>query len=217
MTTIDIAIVVLYAVGPLASRSGYRAMTDKIKPPKIIFMVGHYPRRLALADCRQYFCGTDHWPVWSGLRGWFGDYTEWQAAIVLLIVAKYFLPIFLKRFTPCRSSFRHGMARVKSLMSFYWIVLYTAVNLPRCWVWRPRYRESHRVDVYRHVRACWLCGPVFALRRTQSCSAHRHYSSRHSYPRWLCHYMACARRCGFGRGRLQGCSACLTRCQATLS
>ncbi len=31
---------------------------------------------------------------------------EWQAAIVLIIVAKYFLPIFSlkRRFTPCRNS-----------------------------------------------------------------------------------------------------------------
>lgn len=56
---------------------------------------------------------------------------EWQAAIVLLIVAKFFLPIFLKRgiFTmPQFLDQRYGGA-IKSLMSVYWIVLYTAVNL----------------------------------------------------------------------------------------
>ncbi len=56
---------------------------------------------------------------------------EWQAAIVLLIVAKWFLPIFLKRgiFTmPQFLDQRYG-GGVKSLMSVYWIVLYTAVNL----------------------------------------------------------------------------------------
>jgi solute:Na+ symporter, SSS family len=56
---------------------------------------------------------------------------EWQAAIVLLIVAKWFLPIFLKRgiFTmPQFLEQRYGRG-VKSLMSVYWIVLYTAVNL----------------------------------------------------------------------------------------
>ncbi len=56
---------------------------------------------------------------------------EWQAAIVLLIVAKWFLPIFLKRgiFTmPQFLDQRYGHG-VKSLMSIYWIVLYTAVNL----------------------------------------------------------------------------------------
>ena len=56
---------------------------------------------------------------------------EWQAAIVLLIVAKYFLPIFLKRGIHTMPQFldqRFG-GGVKSLMSVYWIALYTAVNL----------------------------------------------------------------------------------------
>lgn len=56
---------------------------------------------------------------------------EWQAAIVLLIVAKYFLPIFLKRKIYTMPQFldqRYGSG-VKSLMSVYWVALYTAVNL----------------------------------------------------------------------------------------
>lgn len=56
---------------------------------------------------------------------------EWQAAVVLLVVAKYFLPIFLKReiFTmPQFLATRFGEG-VKTLTSVYWIVLYTAVNL----------------------------------------------------------------------------------------
>ena len=56
---------------------------------------------------------------------------EWQAAIVLLIVAKYFLPIFLKReiFTMPQFLDQRFGGGVKNLMSVYWIVLYTAVNL----------------------------------------------------------------------------------------
>ncbi len=56
---------------------------------------------------------------------------EWQAAIVLLIVAKYFLPIFLKRRIYTMPQFleqRYGEG-VKSLMSVFWVALYTAVNL----------------------------------------------------------------------------------------
>ncbi|MEM1105662.1 MAG: sodium/solute symporter [Pseudomonadota bacterium] len=56
---------------------------------------------------------------------------EWQAAIVLLIVAKFFLPIFLKRKIYTMPQFletRYG-GGVKALMSVYWIALYTAVNL----------------------------------------------------------------------------------------
>jgi len=56
---------------------------------------------------------------------------EWQAAIVLIIVAKYFLPIFLKREIYTMPQFldqRFGSG-VKTTMSIYWIALYTLVNL----------------------------------------------------------------------------------------
>ena len=56
---------------------------------------------------------------------------EWQAAIVLLIVAKFFLPVFLQRGIYTMPQFldqRFG-GSVKSIMAVFWIVLYTAVNL----------------------------------------------------------------------------------------
>ena len=56
---------------------------------------------------------------------------EWQAAIVLMIVAKYFLPIFLKREIYTMPQFletRYGDG-VKTVMSVFWIILYTVVNL----------------------------------------------------------------------------------------
>ena len=56
---------------------------------------------------------------------------EWQAAIVLIIVAKYFLPIFLEKKIYTMPQFlelRFGGA-IKSMMAVFWVVLYTAVNL----------------------------------------------------------------------------------------
>ena len=56
---------------------------------------------------------------------------EWQAAIVLLVVAKYFLPIFLERNVYTMPQFldqRFG-GGVKSIMAVFWIALFTAVNL----------------------------------------------------------------------------------------
>ena len=56
---------------------------------------------------------------------------EWQAALVLIIVAKFFLPIFLKREIYTMPQFldqRFGTG-VKTTMSIYWIALYTLVNL----------------------------------------------------------------------------------------
>jgi SSS family solute:Na+ symporter len=56
---------------------------------------------------------------------------EWQAAIVLLIVAKFFLPIFLKLniYTMPQFLERRFGHEVKLVMAVFWIVLYTAVNL----------------------------------------------------------------------------------------
>jgi len=56
---------------------------------------------------------------------------EWQAAIVLIIVAKFLLPVFLKREIYTMPQFletRYGEG-VKKIMSVFWIVLYTTVNL----------------------------------------------------------------------------------------
>lgn len=56
---------------------------------------------------------------------------EWQAAIVLLIVAKFFLPVFLARGIYTMPQFldqRFG-GSVKTIMATFWIALYTAVNL----------------------------------------------------------------------------------------
>jgi SSS family solute:Na+ symporter len=56
---------------------------------------------------------------------------EWQAAIVLIIVAKYFLPIFLEKKIYTMPQFlelRFGPT-IKSMMAVFWVVLYTAVNL----------------------------------------------------------------------------------------
>jgi len=56
---------------------------------------------------------------------------EWQAAIVLLVVAKFLLPIFIKRSIYTMPQFldqRYGHG-VKTTMSIYWIALFTAVNL----------------------------------------------------------------------------------------
>jgi len=56
---------------------------------------------------------------------------EWQAALVLIIVAVFFLPIFLDRKIYTMPQFldqRFGKP-VKMTMSIYWIFLFTAVNL----------------------------------------------------------------------------------------
>ena len=56
---------------------------------------------------------------------------EWMAALTLLIVAKFFLPVFLERRIYTMPQFleqRYGGA-VRSLMAVFWIGVYTFVNL----------------------------------------------------------------------------------------
>ncbi|MEO0466463.1 MAG: sodium/sugar symporter [Pseudomonadota bacterium] len=56
---------------------------------------------------------------------------EWQAALVLIVVAAFFLPIFLKRGIYTMPQFletRFGPS-VKTIMALFWIFLFTAVNL----------------------------------------------------------------------------------------
>lgn len=56
---------------------------------------------------------------------------EWMAALTLIIVAKYFLPIFLKKgiFTlPQFLEMRYD-SRIRTILAVFWIMLYTFVNL----------------------------------------------------------------------------------------
>ena len=56
---------------------------------------------------------------------------EWMAAITLILVGKYFLPIFLKHGIVTMPQFletRFG-GEVKLLLAIFWVVLYTSVNL----------------------------------------------------------------------------------------
>ncbi|MBB4660400.1 sodium:solute symporter family transporter [Parvularcula dongshanensis] len=56
---------------------------------------------------------------------------EWMAAITLVIVGKFFLPIFLERGIVTMPQFLEGRfgPSVKYVMSVFWLVLYTVVNL----------------------------------------------------------------------------------------
>lgn len=56
---------------------------------------------------------------------------EWIAALGLLIVAKYFIPIFLKRkiFTMPQFLEERFDRRVKTVMAFFWIIVFVFINL----------------------------------------------------------------------------------------
>ena len=56
---------------------------------------------------------------------------EWMAAITLLIVGKYFLPVFLKRgiFTMPQFLEQRFDHRVKTILAIFWLGVYVFVNL----------------------------------------------------------------------------------------
>ena len=56
---------------------------------------------------------------------------EWMAAITLILVGKYLLPIFLKRGIYTMPQFLESRYdhRVRLLMAFFWLGVYTFVNL----------------------------------------------------------------------------------------
>src|SRR5437762_3147564 len=87
---------------------------------------------------------------------------EWMAALTLLIVGKYFLPIFLKNdiFTmPQFLEHRFG-ASLRTLMAIFWLLLYVFVNLTSI-IWLGSIAVNQVAGVDQDVAMYGLA--VFAL------------------------------------------------------
>lgn len=136
LSTLDIAIVLAYLVGIFA-------LAQWVSREK----AGHRK------DAQDYFLAGRSLPWWAigasliaanisaeqiiGMSG--SGYAlglaiasyEWMAALTLLIVGKYFLPIFLRNNITTMPQFlqeRYG-ARIRTLMAVFWLGLYVFVNL----------------------------------------------------------------------------------------
>lgn len=136
LSVIDVVVIVVYAVG--------------------IFGLAQYVAREReghTKNGRDYFLASNNLPWWAigtsliaanisaeqivGMSG--SGYAiglaiasyEWMAALTLLIVGKYFLPIFLKHSIYTMPQFlehRFG-AGIRNLMAVFWLALYVFVNL----------------------------------------------------------------------------------------
>lgn len=136
LTTLDIVIVAIYAVG--------------------LFALAHWVSRDKTGrgkDSTEYFLASKNLPWWAigasliaanisaeqivGMSG--SGYAiglaiasyEWMAAATLLIVGKWFLPIFLKNQIYTMPQFleqRYG-TRIRTVMAIFWLALYVFVNL----------------------------------------------------------------------------------------
>src|SRR5579884_1719911 len=136
LSTIDVAVVIAYAIG--------------------IFSLAQWVSRERAGhekDTSDYFLASKNLPWWAigssliaanisaeqivGMSG--SGYAiglaiasyEWMAAATLLIVGKFFLPIFLKNHIYTMPQFlerRYG-ALIRTLMALFWLALYVFVNL----------------------------------------------------------------------------------------
>ncbi len=136
LATIDIVVIAAYAI--------------------FIFGLAHYVSREKAGhtkDSSDYFLASKNLPWWAigasliaanisaeqiiGMSG--SGYAiglaiasyEWMAALTLLIVGKFFLPIFLKNDIVTMPQFleqRYG-TRIRTLMAIFWLALYIFVNL----------------------------------------------------------------------------------------
>lgn len=136
LDTIDLAIFVIYVLGLIAvayfvsrEKSGHDKNTDDY------FLAGHSlpwwaigASLIAANISAEQIIGMSGSGYVLGLA--IASY-EWMAAITLIIVGKYFLPIFLKRKIYTMPQFLQERfdSRVKITMAIFWLAVYVFVNL----------------------------------------------------------------------------------------
>jgi SSS family solute:Na+ symporter len=136
LTTLDIVIIVVYAIGLFVlaqwvsrSRSGQRKdSTDYFLASKNLPWWAIGASLIAANISAEQIVGMSGSGYAIGLA--IASY-EWMAALTLVIVGKWFLPIFLQNRIYTMPQFleqRYG-ARIRTLMAVFWLALYIFVNL----------------------------------------------------------------------------------------
>ncbi|MBU2880722.1 sodium/sugar symporter [Psychrosphaera sp. B3R10] len=136
LNPIDLAIFVVYVLGLIAvafyvsrEKAGHDKNTDDY------FLAGHSlpwwaigASLIAANISAEQIIGMSGSGYVLGLA--IASY-EWMAAITLIIVGKYFLPIFLKRkiYTMPQFLEQRFDSRVKTTMAIFWLAVYVFVNL----------------------------------------------------------------------------------------
>src|SRR3954466_89653 len=137
MSSIDIAVVVIYAIGIFAlaqwvsrdkAGAGPKNSTDYFLASKNLPWWAIGASLIAANISAEQIVGMSGSGYAIGLA--IASY-EWMAALTLLIVGKYFLPIFLKNRIYTMPQFlehRYG-PNIRNLMAIFWLALYIFVNL----------------------------------------------------------------------------------------
>ena len=136
LATIDIAVLVVYGIG-IFSLAQYvsRSKRGEAKSPTDYFLASRSlpwwaigASLIAANISAEQIIGMSGSGFAIGLA--IASY-EWMAALTLLIVGKFFLPIFLKNKIYTMPQFlehRYG-TRIRTLMAVFWLGLYVFVNL----------------------------------------------------------------------------------------
>ena len=203
LATLDIAILVAYAIGIFA-------LAQWVSREK-----GEHKK-----NAQDYFLASRALPWWAigtsliaanisaeqivGMSG--SGYVmgmaiasyEWMAALTLIIVGKWILPVFLKNGIYTMPEFleRRYSPGVRTVMAIFWLVLYIFVNLTSIlWLGSLAVNAIAGLDlqVVDHgagaVRAA-----VRALRRTEGGGAHRHRAGDAAGRRRNHHHLDLARQ-----------------------
>ena len=137
LATIDLAVIVLYAIGIFllaqkvsraAGGGGERDTTDYFLASKQLPWWAIGASLIAANISAEQIVGMSGSGYAIGLA--IASY-EWMAALTLLIVGKYFLPIFLANGITTMPQFleqRYGPT-IRTVMALFWLGLYVFVNL----------------------------------------------------------------------------------------
>ena len=102
---------------------------------------------------------------------------EWMAAITLLIVGKFFLPIFIEKglYTIPEFVEKRYSTNLKTILAVFWIALYVFCKPCFCTVFRLTGIGNHNGNSYG-LWCNWtviICGSIFLIRRPFCCCMDR--------------------------------------------
>lgn len=132
-STLDYGIFIAYAlliigIGLWVSRKGEKTAEDYFLASKSLPWWAIGASLIAANISAEQFIGMSGSGFAIGLA--IASY-EWMAALTLLIVGKYFLPVFIKQglYTIPEFIEKRYSSQLKTLLAFFWIGLYVFVNL----------------------------------------------------------------------------------------
>ena len=127
---------------------------------------------------------------------------EWIAALGLIIVAKYFIPIFLEKkiFTMPQFLEERFDKRVKTVMAVFWLAVFIFINLTSI-----LYLGALTIEKVMGVPMIWgICRNLFHLWRTESGGADRCHPGGISYWRRIDNHLYRIEYAGWRRRCMAG-------------